>query len=110
MLWLKDGYAAFLFLFEHACLVKESGEGQDDVTSSMDVKWWDSMAYAVSIGSGYSRFTVRFPDAVAALEKAQDEVDHGAENVTVTISATQERLAVDEFRTLLEKGLLKDPS
>ena len=66
------------------------------------------MAYAVSIGSGYSRFTVRFPNAAAALEKAQDEIDHGAENVAVMISATQERLTVPEFKELVEKGLLKD--
>lgn len=65
------------------------------------------MAYAVSIGSGYSKLTVRFPTAAAALKKAQDEADHGAEDVTLTVSSTQERLSLEEFKARMASGQLE---
>ena len=63
------------------------------------------MAYAVSIGSGYSKFTVRFPTAQEALAKAKDEIEHGAEAVTITIAVTQETFTVDQFEAKLTPRL-----
>lgn len=59
------------------------------------------MAYAVMIGSGYSKMSVRFPTPEQALAEAQDRVDHDEKDITIRIAATGEEFTVDDFRARL---------
>ena len=62
------------------------------------------MAFAVSSGTGYSKFTVRFPSPEQALAEARDQVEHGNQNVTIRIAATGEEFSVDEFTRKIDGG------
>ena len=58
------------------------------------------MAYAVSIKAGYSKSVFRFPTPEAALSEARDQIEHGAEDVSIRVAATGKEFTVDEFDSL----------
>ena len=63
------------------------------------------MAFAVSTGSGYSKFTVRFATAQEAMVKANDIIEHDdAQNVVVTVAQTGQTYTVEEFAALLSQA------
>lgn len=62
------------------------------------------MAFAVLVGSGYSKVTVRFPTAEQALKEAREQIEDGAENVMIRAVGTGEEFTPDEFETKMSEA------
>ncbi|MBV8848475.1 MAG: hypothetical protein JOZ16_02710 [Methylobacteriaceae bacterium] len=70
------------------------------------------MAFAITSASGHGgKLTVRVPTPEEAVVRARDLIDQGAEDVTITITATADVFTTEEFERLLKsKSLPSKPN
>ena len=62
------------------------------------------MAFAVLVGTGYSKMTVRFPTPEQALKEARDQMEGGAEKVIIRIADTGEEFTTDQFEEKMREA------